>query len=89
MLCSAFIHGPPDWLQPGQLNMPICTPSRPPSRTACPTASHHPSLNTGVSPGGRAPGSETWPMKAAPMPRSRISSRSLVTPALEMWLLSQ
>ena len=88
MLCSGVTQGPPDWLQPGQLNMPSSI-SRPAAVfMAVWVMSHHSSENSGTRISESS--SVDWlPMKARVMPTRFMASRSLTTPSLEMLLSSQ
>lgn len=86
--CDGLIQGPPDWLQPGQLNMPMFTPTRPPSRIACSIRPHHSSLKTLIRPAGTS-SRKMLPISASPIPKRAIASRSRVIPSLEMLSLIQ
>ena len=82
MLSSGVIHGPPDWLQPGQLNMPISMPSSPAFFMAVWVMSHHSSEKSFTGPSAEP--SDWLPMNARVMPTRFIDSRSFTTPSLEM-----
>ena len=55
MAVSGFTHGPPDWLQPGELNTPISMPSRLAVSNAVASAFSHSGENVFTGPGGTPP----------------------------------
>ena len=88
MLCSGVTQGPPDWLQPGQLNIPTSISRSAAVFMAVWVMSHHSSENrrTRISDSS----SVDWlPMNARVIPTLFIDSRSLTTPSLEMLSSSQ
>ena len=88
MLCSGVTQGPPDWLQPGQLNIPISIPSSPAFFRAVWVMSHHSSEKSGTIPSSH-PSVDWLPMNARVIPTRFMASRSFTTPSLEILLSSQ
>ena len=83
--CDGFTHGPPAWLHPGELKMPISMFSSVAFLRAACMMSHHSSENIFTSPVGASLGGRPMlAMKARLMPAFFMASRSAITPALEM-----
>ena len=82
---SGSIHGPPAWLQPGQLNTPMSIPSSVAFFKAVCMTSYHSSVKSFTGPRGvpSASGSPILPMKARSIPIRFIDSRSATTPSFE------
>ena len=77
---DGFTHGPPDELQPLQLESPTASPSRRASASAWRSISIHSSEPNATGPSGMP--AVTSKMNTPPIPTRAIDSRSAVMPAL-------
>ena len=79
---SVFTQGPPDWLQPGELKIPISMPRRLAVENAVWRTSFHSGENVLTGPLSFPPPPMS-PMYGRSMPAFFIASRSFLTPSHE------